>query len=79
MDLGIHLIRTLHGATVANRLARAMVWCRHIVRAGRQFVQSPVTEPESDDDDPVAEALRWAGHYLDASSPIGVSWPRRAG
>jgi transcriptional regulator GlxA family with amidase domain len=76
MDLGIHLIRTLYGATVANRLARAMVVPPHRAGGQAQFVQSLVTEPE--DDDPVAEAMRWALGHLDAVLPIGVL-ARRAG
>lgn len=76
MDLGIHLIRTLYGATVANRLARAMVVPPHRAGGQAQFVQSLVTEPE--DDDTVAEAMRWALGHLDAVLPIGVL-ARRAG
>jgi transcriptional regulator GlxA family with amidase domain len=77
MDLGIHLIRTLYGATVANRLARAMVVPPHRPGGQAQFVQSLVAEPDGDDD-PVAEAMRWAHGHLDAILPIDVL-ARRAG
>lgn len=77
IDLGIHLIRTLYGATVANRLARAMVVPPHRPGGQAQFVQSLVTEPDGEDD-PVAEAMRWALGRLDALLPIGVL-ARRAG
>jgi transcriptional regulator GlxA family with amidase domain len=77
MDLGIRLIRTLYGATVANRLARAMVVPPHRPGGQAQFVQSLVTEPDGDDD-PVAEAMRWALGHLDAILPIDVL-ARRAG
>jgi transcriptional regulator GlxA family with amidase domain len=77
MDLGIHLIRTLYGAAVANRLARAMVVPPHRPGGQAQFVQSLVAEPDGEDD-PVAEAMRWALDHLDAILPIDVL-ARRAG
>jgi transcriptional regulator GlxA family with amidase domain len=76
MDLGIHLIRTLYGATVANRLARAMVVPPHRPGGQAQFVQSLVPEP--DDDDPVADVMRWALGHLDTTLPV-VVLARRAG
>jgi len=77
MDLGIHLIRTMYGAAVANRLARAMVVPPHRPGGQAQFVQSLVEAPDRDDD-PVAEAMRWALGHLDAILPIDVL-ARRAG
>lgn len=70
MDLGLHLIRTLYGAAVANSLARGMVVPPHRSGGQAQYVQSPV--PELDSDDPVAETMGWALEHLDRVLPIDV-------
>jgi transcriptional regulator GlxA family with amidase domain len=68
MDLGLHLIRVLRGAEVANRLARAMVVPPHRPGGQAQFIESPV--PAIDDDDPVGETMSWALTQLDQLLPV---------
>jgi transcriptional regulator GlxA family with amidase domain len=62
MDLGLHVIRTWYGATVANRLARAMVVPPHRPGGQAQYVQSTISET---DDDPVGATMRWALGHID--------------
>jgi transcriptional regulator GlxA family with amidase domain len=76
MDLGLHLIRSTHGAAVANRLARSMVVPPHRPGGQAQYVESPV--PELDRDDPVGETLSWALGRLDQILPVDLL-ARRAG
>ena len=62
MDLGLHILRTSLGATVANRLARHMVVPPHRPGGQAQYVEGPVPDPVGDD--PVGEAMRWALDHL---------------
>ncbi|MDT7729685.1 MAG: hypothetical protein QOI21_6261 [Actinomycetota bacterium] len=68
MDLGLHLIRTLHGAEVANRLAKSMVVPPHRPGGQAQYIESPM--PELDRTDPVAETLTWALTQLNTTLPV---------
>jgi transcriptional regulator GlxA family with amidase domain len=68
MDLGLHLIRVLRGAEVANRLARSMVVPPHRPGGQAQYIESPVPEP--DENDPVGETMSWALTQLDQLLPI---------
>ncbi len=71
MDLGLHLIRVLRGAEVANRLARAMVVPPHRSGGQSQYIESPV--PTFTDDgtgDPVSETMTWALTQLDQLLPV---------
>lgn len=68
MDLGLHLIRVLRGAEVANRLARAMVVPPHRPGGQAQYIESPV--PTFADDDPVAETMSWVLTQLDQLLPV---------
>jgi len=68
MDLGLHLIRVLRGAEVANRLARSMVVPPHRPGGQAQYIESPV--PTIDDDDPVGETMSWALTQLDQLLPV---------
>jgi transcriptional regulator GlxA family with amidase domain len=70
MDLGLHLIRTTHGADVANHLARSMVVAPHRPGGQSQYIEAPV--PELDQDDPVGETMSWALGQLDQILPIDV-------
>jgi transcriptional regulator GlxA family with amidase domain len=70
MDLALHLIRTSHGAVVANRLARSIVVPPHRPGGQSQYIESPV--PELDQDDPVGETMSWALGRLDQILPIDV-------
>ena len=68
MDLGLHLIRTMCGAEVANRLAKGMVVPPHRSGGQAQYIESPV--PQLDEEDPVAETMRWALTQLDTVLPV---------
>jgi transcriptional regulator GlxA family with amidase domain len=68
LDLGLHLIRVLRGAEVANRLARAMVVPPHRSGGQAQYIESPVPEP--DVSDPVGSAMDWALSRLDQVLPV---------
>ncbi|MBE1462270.1 GlxA family transcriptional regulator [Kibdelosporangium phytohabitans] len=68
MDLGLHLIRTMCGADVANRLAKSMVLPPHRPGGQAQYIESPM--PELHDEDPVTESMAWALTKLDANLPV---------
>nr|AFY23022.1 AraC family transcriptional regulator [uncultured bacterium] len=68
MDLGLHLIRLMAGAEVANRLARSMVVPPHRPGGQAQYISSPVPEP--DETDPVGETISWALTRLDQLLPV---------
>ncbi len=68
MDLGLHLIRVLRGAEVANRLARSMVVPPHRSGGQAQYIESPVPEPDLAD--PVGEVMSWALGRLDQLLPV---------
>lgn len=68
MDLGLHLIRSSHGAQIANRLARSMVVPPHREGGQSQFVVSPV--PERGSSDPIAKTVSWALGRLDQVIPV---------
>lgn len=68
MDLGLHLIRLMAGAEVANRLARSMVVPPHRPGGQAQYISSPVPEP--DETDPVSETISWALTRLDQLLPV---------
>ncbi|GHI36266.1 helix-turn-helix domain-containing protein [Streptomyces violascens] len=62
MDLCLHIVRTDHGATVANALARHLVVPPHRDGGQAQFIPAPVTHGR---DHPLAELLPWALERLD--------------
>lgn len=68
MDLGLHLLRVLRGAEVANRLARNMVVPPHRPGGQAQYIESPVPEPDLAD--PVGETMSWALTRLDQLLPV---------
>jgi transcriptional regulator GlxA family with amidase domain len=68
MDLGLHLLRTQYGASVANRLARFMVVPPHRSGDQAQYVETPL--PELDGTEPVGETLTWALGHLDQALPV---------
>src|SRR5207244_6789879 len=68
MDLGLHLIRTMCGARVANRLAKSMVVPPHRPGGQAQYIESPM--PELDHNDPVADSMAWALTRLDTLLPV---------
>jgi AraC family transcriptional activator FtrA len=68
LDLCLHLVRSDHGSTVANELARRLVVPPHRAGGQAQFISTPVT---SCGDDSVADAMAWALARLD--QPITVT------
>jgi transcriptional regulator GlxA family with amidase domain len=68
IDLGLHLIRVLRGASVANTLARSMVVPPHRAGGQSQYIESPLPEPDLGD--PVGEAMDWALTRLDQLLPV---------
>jgi transcriptional regulator GlxA family with amidase domain len=68
MDLGLHLIRVLRGADVANQLARSMVVPPHRSGGQAQYIESPVPSPDLAD--PVGETMSWALSRLDQLLPV---------
>jgi transcriptional regulator GlxA family with amidase domain len=68
MDLGLHLIRVLRGAEVANRLARSMVVPPHRAGGQAQYIESPVPTPDTGD--PVGETMNWALARLHRVLPV---------
>jgi transcriptional regulator GlxA family with amidase domain len=62
MDLCLHIVRTDHGATVANGLARQLVVPPHREGGQAQFIPAPVTDGR---DHALAGLLPWALARLD--------------
>lgn len=68
IDLCLHVVRTDHGAEVANAVARRMVVPPHRDGGQAQFVrEAVVTECESDQ---LAATLDWAVEHLDESLTV---------
>jgi transcriptional regulator GlxA family with amidase domain len=61
-DLSLHLLRTHHGATVANRIARDLVTPPHRAGGQAQYLDTPATC--STGDDRIDEVLSWARQNL---------------
>ncbi len=69
LDLCLHLIRTDHGARIANAVARRLVIPPHREGGQAQYVEAAVTETPQDD--AVARAMAWALDHL--AEPITVA------
>ncbi|MBW8481821.1 helix-turn-helix domain-containing protein [Actinomadura parmotrematis] len=74
LDLCLHLVRTDHGARVANSVARRLVIPPHRDGGQAQFVEAPIAAPGTDD--AVARAMDWALAHL--AEPITVAALARA-
>ena len=68
IDLCLHLVRSEHGAAVANAVARRMVVPPHRDGGQAQYVEAPVPAPRTRDD--LADAMSWAVEHLDR--PLSV-------
>ena len=68
IDLCLHIVRTEHGAAVANALARRMVVPPHREGGQSQYVETPVREHRRGDE--LSEVLDWALQRLD--TPLDV-------
>jgi len=62
IDLCLHLVRSDHGAEVANRVARRMVVAAHRDGGQAQFIERPV--PRAEAGDPVGRAIAHALAHL---------------
>lgn len=62
IDLSLHLLRTHHGAAVANRIARDLVTPPHRAGGQAQYLDAPV--PAGSGDDRLDEVLTWAREHL---------------
>jgi transcriptional regulator GlxA family with amidase domain len=75
MDLCLHVVRTDHGAAVANALARRLVIPPHRTGGQSQYIPAPLP---ARDGQPLADLLHWASGRLDR--PLTVpDLARRAG
>jgi transcriptional regulator GlxA family with amidase domain len=63
IDCCLHLLRTDHGADVANRVARRMVVAPHRDGGQAQYIEQPL--PRAGSGDPLDGVLEWAQAHLD--------------
>jgi transcriptional regulator GlxA family with amidase domain len=68
LDLGLHVVRLDHGAEIANRVSRRLVFAAHRDGGQRQFVERPMPDRP---DESLAPVLAWAQERLD--TPLTVS------
>jgi AraC family transcriptional activator FtrA len=68
LDLCLHIVRSDHGARVANDVARRLVISPHRAGGQAQYIDSPVPEPTTDGR--IAAGMAWALANLDA--PISL-------
>jgi AraC family transcriptional activator FtrA len=77
IDLCLHVVRTDHGAEVANALARRMVVPPHRDGGQAQYIQAPVP-PATTEADPFQDTLDWAVEHLDQPLTVDVLARRAA-
>ncbi|WP_446685002.1 DJ-1/PfpI family protein [Kitasatospora kifunensis] len=75
IDLCLHLVRTDHGAKVANTVARRFVVPPHRDGGQAQFIQAAVPPVEAAEDG-VARSMQWALDHL--AAPLSVTLLARA-
>ena len=64
LDLCLHIVRSDHGAQVANDVARRLVISPHRAGGQAQYIESPVPEPTTDGQ--IAASMAWALTNLDS-------------
>lgn len=64
LDLCLHIVRSDHGVSVANDVARRLVIAPHRAGGQAQYIETPV--PEATDDGRIAAGMAWALEHLDA-------------
>ena len=69
IDLSLHVIRSDHGAEVANAIARDLVVPPHRDGGQAQYVDAPMPAA-IDDVDPFSNTLTWAIEHLDQDLPV---------
>ncbi|WP_116947724.1 GlxA family transcriptional regulator [Jiangella endophytica] len=67
MDLGLHIIRSDHGAAVASAVSRRLVFPTHRDGGQQQFIERPVPRPGAAT---LAGAMAWASAHLDHSLTV---------
>jgi transcriptional regulator GlxA family with amidase domain len=77
IDLCLHVVRSDHGADVANAVARRMVVPPHRDGGQAQFIQAPVPTL-AEVDDPFRVTLDWALEHLDEPLTVEVLARRAA-
>ncbi|MFI6444944.1 helix-turn-helix domain-containing protein [Kitasatospora sp. NPDC050543] len=75
IDLCLYLVRSDHGAKVANNVARRFVVPPHRDGGQAQFIEAAVL-PVEEEDDGVTRSMQWALDHL--SSPLTVTMLARA-
>ena len=68
LDLCLHIVRSDHGADVANNVARRLVLAPHREGGQRQFVESPVAPSAGEGS--LAELLEWLPSHLEEDLSI---------
>src|SRR4029453_2066662 len=63
IDLCLHLVRTDHGAQIANKVAKRMVVAPPRTGDQAQYVEGPM--PQREHDDPITTVMQWALEHLD--------------
>jgi len=67
LDLGLHIVRRDHGAVIADRVSRRLVFAAHRDGGQRQFVERPMpTRPDRS----LGPLLSWAQQQLDRPMSI---------
>jgi transcriptional regulator GlxA family with amidase domain len=64
LDLCLHIVRSDHGARIANDVARRLVISPHRAGGQAQYIETPVPEPTTDGQ--IAAGMAWAVDNLDA-------------
>jgi transcriptional regulator GlxA family with amidase domain len=77
MDLCLNVVRSDHGADVANAVARRMVVPPHRDGGQAQYIQAPVPAC-ADADDPFRDTLDWAVEHLDEPLTVEILARRAA-
>ncbi|GAB3218181.1 helix-turn-helix domain-containing protein [Mycolicibacterium hippocampi] len=65
LDLCLHIVRSDHGAQVANDVARRLVVSPHRAGGQAQYIETPVPEPAADGR--IAAGMAWALEHLDTT------------
>ncbi|MEV6769026.1 helix-turn-helix domain-containing protein [Nocardia sp. NPDC051030] len=68
IDTCLHLLRSQHGAEIANRVARRLVAPPHRDGGQAQFIEHPL--PATGSGDPLAATLQWTIEHLDENLTV---------
>lgn len=76
IDCCLHLVRRLHGAEAANRIARRMVVPPHRQGSQAQYIQQPVLAKA--EEGPLSRTLAWAARHLELPHSLDALATRAA-